>query len=85
MPTHRAVTVPRARAIAADQPALSGDVITKLMRAHRRTIAGLAASMGITQARVRHVRVRGVAGRAYAMDWLEAITGDPHYPAQLDE
>lgn len=59
--------------------ALTGKQITRLMRQHRQTIAGLAKSMQITQVRVREVRRKGVSGPGYVMDWLQAITGDPKY------
>lgn len=58
---------------------LTGKQITRLMRQHRQTIAGLAKSMQITQVRVREVRRKGVKGPGYVMDWLQAITGDPNY------
>jgi hypothetical protein len=58
---------------------LTGKQITRLMRQHRQTIAGLAKSMQITQVRVREVRRKGVNGPGYVMDWLQAITGDPKY------
>ena len=44
----------------AAQPALSGATIVRLMRQNGKTIRGLAASMGITQVRVREVRAAGV-------------------------
>lgn len=59
--------------------ALTGKQITRLMRQHGQTIAGLAKSMQITQVRVREVRSKGVNGPGYVMDWLQAITGDPKY------
>ena len=59
---------------------LSGQTIVRLMRANRKTIAGLAGQMGITQTRVRQVRAQGVSGRGYVMDWLEAITGSLDTP-----
>lgn len=43
------------------------------MRVRRKTIRGLSESMGITQARIRCVRLHGVKGRAFALDWLEAL------------
>ena len=55
---------------------LTGTTIVRLMRAHRKTIAGLAASMNITQVRVREVRAGGVRGECFVRDWMEAITGD---------
>ena len=58
---------------------LTGKQITRLMRQHGQTIAGLAKSMQITQVRVREVRRKGVNGPGYVMDWLHAITGDPNY------
>lgn len=58
---------------------LTGKQITRLMRQHRQTIAGLAKSMQITHVRVREVRRKGVKGPGYVMDWLQAITGDPNY------
>ncbi len=54
---------------------LTGSTITRLMRQHGKTIRGLAAEMNVTQARVRHVRSRGVDGFAYVQDWTQAITG----------
>jgi DNA-binding phage protein len=41
-----------------------------------KTISGLAASMNITQVRVRQVRAQGVKGEHFVADWLEALTGD---------
>ena len=61
---------------------LTGKQITRLMRQHRQTIAGLAKSMQITQVRVREVRSNGVKG-AGVMDWLQCITGDPKYKVTL--
>jgi hypothetical protein len=55
---------------------ITSATIQRLMRAHHKTISGLAASMGITHARVRQVRAQGVRGRVYVMDWMEAITGN---------
>jgi len=40
------------------------------MRAHKKTINGLAQQMGITQTRVRYVREHGVRGEAFVHDWL---------------
>jgi hypothetical protein len=54
---------------------LTAPTIVKLMRQHGKTIRGLAGSMHITQARVRHVRQHGVAGLAFVQDWMQAITG----------
>lgn len=58
---------------------LTGKQITRLMRKHGQTIAGLAKSMQITQVRVREVRRKGVKGAGYVRDWLDAIVGDPNY------
>ena len=57
---------------------LTASEIRRLMRRHGKTIAGLAASMNITQKRVREVRAKGVQGPAYVQDWHEAITGEPN-------
>ena len=54
---------------------LTAATIINLMRANRKTIAGLAQSMNITQARVRKVRANGVKGSAFVQDWMEALTG----------
>ena len=59
----------------AAQPALSGTTIVRLMRQNGKTIRSLAASMGITQVRVREVRADGVRGQYFVADWLEALTG----------
>lgn len=56
---------------------LTGDEVRRMMHAHHKTIRGLAASMNITQTRVRQVRVQGVAGEAYVADWIEALTTRP--------
>lgn len=55
---------------------LAAPTVVKLMRKHGKTIRAVAQSMNITQARVRQVRERGVAGVAYVQDWMQAITGD---------
>lgn len=55
---------------------LTGTTITKLMQANHKTISGLAASMNITQVRVRQVRAQGVRGEHFVADWLEALTGN---------
>lgn len=55
---------------------LTAETVTRLMRAHRRTIRGLAEGMQVSQARIRYVRLHGVRGRAYVMDWMQALTGD---------
>lgn len=49
---------------------LSANYIKRLMRAHKKTINGLAEQMGITQTRVRYVREHGVRGEAFVHDWL---------------
>ncbi len=54
---------------------ISGKQIKNLMRAHNKTIRGLAESMQITMKRVREVRSNGVEGRGLVCDWYEAITG----------
>lgn len=53
---------------------LSGDQVVVLMRKHKKTIAGLAKAMNISQVRVRHVREHRVAGDAFVQDWVEAIS-----------
>lgn len=55
---------------------ITGVSIVKLMRKHGKTIRGLAASMGISQKRVRHVREHGVDGVGFVQDWMESMTGD---------
>ena len=55
---------------------LSGATIIRLMQSNRKTISGLAASMNITQIRVRQVRTQGVRGEHVVADWMEALTGD---------
>lgn len=54
---------------------ITGNQIKNLMRAHNKTIRGLAQSMGITVKRVREVRATGVQGLGFVCDWYEAITG----------
>lgn len=56
---------------------LTGKTIVALMRANGHTIRGLAEQMGITVARVRHVRECGVQGMAYVWDWIEALQEAP--------
>jgi hypothetical protein len=56
---------------------LTGETVVRLMRAHGRSIRGLAESAGLTQTRVREVRDRGIRGVAFVYDWAEAITGSP--------
>jgi len=55
---------------------ITGTTITRLMRANHKTISGLAASMNITQVRVRQVRAQGVRGDHFVADWMQALTGD---------
>jgi hypothetical protein len=55
---------------------LTGTTIARLMRANRKTIRGLAASMNIPQTRVRQVRAEGVRGESFVADWMEALTGN---------
>ena len=57
------------------QTSLSGADIRLRMRRGHKTIGGLAASMNITQARVRYVRMHGVCGTAFVQDWIEALGG----------
>ena len=52
---------------------LNGSTIRRLMRVNQKTIKGLAGFMGISQVRIRYVRLHGVAGAAHAADWLEAL------------
>lgn len=54
---------------------LTGAEVRHLMRCHRKTIRCLAKHMNITLTRVRDVRSRGVRGKEFVMDWVEAITG----------
>lgn len=65
--------------------ALAGAEVRALMRKYRITIAALAARMQIPLSRVREARQKGVGGRAYVMDWQEAITGPPANNAQVTE
>ena len=55
---------------------LTASTIRRLMQANHKTIRGLAASMNITQLRVRQVRAYGVKGAVFVQDWMEAITGN---------
>jgi hypothetical protein len=59
---------------------LDGSAVRYMMRRDGHTIRSLAQSMGITQKRVRHVREHGVQGRAYVLDWLQALAGTPWAP-----
>jgi hypothetical protein len=54
--------------------ALTDREVRRLMRVHRWTIRTLAGRLGVTRARVRHVRLLGVTGHA-ACDWYQALTG----------
>lgn len=62
---------------------LTGPTIVRMMRKHRCTIRGLAASMRITQKRVRQVRAKGMHGWAGVWDWLETITQEPWTEADV--
>lgn len=53
---------------------LSGAAIRKLMRAHHKTIRGLAKSMNVTMKRVREVRAEGVSTEIGVWEWTEWIT-----------
>ena len=55
---------------------LTGPSVVRLMRAHHKTIASLAAGMAVSQVRVRKVRAEGVQGTHFVRDWMEGITGD---------
>ena len=52
---------------------LMGSYITRLMRAKKVTIRGLAEYMNVTMIRVREVRALEVQGECFCRDWLEAI------------
>ena len=56
---------------------LSAQTIRHLMRKHHKTIRGIAQEWNLTLKRVRHVRLHGVEGEVFVMDWLEILTGDP--------
>jgi hypothetical protein len=56
---------------------LSAQTIQHLMRKHHKTIRGIAQEWNLTLKRVRHVRLHGVEGEVFVMDWLEILTGDP--------
>jgi len=62
---------------------LTGPTIVRMMRKHRRTIRGLAASMRITQKRVREARAQGVHEWTGVWDWLEAITQESWTKAEV--
>lgn len=57
---------------------LTAATIVRLMRAHKKTIKQIADYLGVPQTRVRYVREHGVTGAAWVMDWMQAITGNPH-------
>lgn len=57
---------------------LTAATIVRLMRANGKTIKGVAEYLGVPQTRVRYVRAHGVNGVAWVMDWMQAITGNPH-------
>ena len=59
---------------------LTGEELTRLMRRHHKTIAGLAFRMGITQKRIRQVRDKGLVDANVVRDWLEAIIGEDPGP-----
>lgn len=52
---------------------LTGTQITKIMRAYRVTIRGVAQHMGITMSRVREVRANGVSGVHFVRDWAQGL------------
>lgn len=58
---------------------LSAQTIQHLMRKHHKTIRGIAKDWNLTLKRVRYVRLHGVEGDVFVMDWLEILTGDPRY------
>ena len=58
---------------------LSAQTIQHLMRKHHKTIRGIAQDWNLTLKRVRHVRLHGVEGEVFVMDWLEILTGDPRH------
>ena len=57
---------------------LTAATVVRLMRAHNKTIKQTAEYLGVPQTRVRDVRANGVKGVAWVMDWMQAITGNPH-------
>lgn len=57
---------------------LSGQDLVRLMRQHKTTIRDLSQRTGITQKRIREVRVSGLTDPHTVRDWIEAVTGvDP--------
>jgi len=58
---------------------MTGKQIQRLMRQHKQTIATLAKSMQVTQARVREVRAQGVKCSECAFGWSEAIKRNPNF------
>ena len=50
---------------------LTARQIRAMMRANRKTIAGIARQFNLTQTRVRYVRTNGVKGEVFVRDWLE--------------
>lgn len=53
---------------------LSGKMIVRLMRKHKKSIRGIAKEYSITMKRVREVRANGVEG-FLAQEWIYLITG----------
>ena len=53
---------------------LSGNMVVRLMRKHKKTIRGIAQENSITMKRVREVREKGVEG-FMAENWIFLITG----------
>lgn len=58
---------------------LSGIMIVRLMRRHKKTIRGISETNAITMKRVREVRDKGVEG-FLAEEWIFLITGK--WPSQ---
>jgi hypothetical protein len=63
---------------------LSGREIRAAMRAAGVRIADVAASMQVTQKRVRQVRLNGVRGLLFVRDWLEGIEGAALWRNRID-
>lgn len=53
---------------------LSGKLIVRLMRKHKKSIREIAKEYSITMKRVREVRANGVEG-FLAKEWIYLITG----------
>ena len=62
-----------------NQPSADND--RALMPKHKKTIRGIAQEWNLPLKRVRYVRLHGVEGDVFVMDWLEILTGDPRYVA----